>query len=228
MFEEVVVVEICLSVFVSFKVKERGKVRVFFSQTRRTDRKPCKVCNFTRQKLYGVVVPSLVELKQKCDDLVAVVLEKDGTIVENQAYFLCLPLNTKLMLLHEKETYTAWMAQESGLAQQLKQDMASIILMSKTSVDALWSELASALGFQERKEERQSKELLQLYLKAAEKANGQQEESRQPGQGGTTVASSGSFHFDLFEKVILNKDLGHFVLALLSEEHQTKNTICIQ
>uniref|UniRef100_A0A3B4ZY59 CIDE-N domain-containing protein n=1 Tax=Stegastes partitus TaxID=144197 RepID=A0A3B4ZY59_9TELE len=141
MFEEVVVVEICLSVFVSFKVKERGKVRVFFSQTRRTDRKPCKVCNFTRQKLYGVVVPSLVELKQKCDDLVAVVLEKDGTIVENQAYFLCLPLNTKLMLLHEKETFvymdgsTAWMAQESGLlAQQLKQDMASIILMSKVDL----------------------------------------------------------------------------------------------
>lgn len=29
------------------------------------DRKPCKVCNFTRQKSYGVVVPSLEELKVK-------------------------------------------------------------------------------------------------------------------------------------------------------------------
>ncbi|KAM6928848.1 DNA fragmentation factor subunit alpha [Lycodopsis pacificus] len=206
-----------------------------------TDRKPCKVCNFTRQKSYGVVVPSLDDLKMKGSeflgfspgDPVTVVLENDGTIVEDQAYFLCLPLNTKFMLLHEKETWspvrrvdggTAWMARDSllleadiveadtveadsvdassaaapwlDLAQQLKQDLASIILMSEadlqTLVDAPCLELASALGFQEKKaedlqetvqrvldrreEERQSKELLQLYLKAAEKEDGQQEE----------------------------------------------------
>ncbi|XP_022062358.1 DNA fragmentation factor subunit alpha [Acanthochromis polyacanthus] len=204
-----------------------------------TDKKPCKVCNFTRQKSYGVVVPSLDELKQKgCEflgygptDPVTVVLENDGTIVEDQAYFLCLPSNTKFMLLHEKETWspvrkmdggTAWMARESvlletdavdasssaapwwGLAQQLKQDMASVILMSEadlqTLVDAPCAELASALRFQEKKaedlqetlqrvldrreEERQSKELLQLYLKAAEKEDGQQEEPSQSDQGG--------------------------------------------
>ncbi|XP_023133063.1 DNA fragmentation factor subunit alpha [Amphiprion ocellaris] len=204
-----------------------------------TDRKPCKVCNFTRQKSYGVVVPSLDELKQKgCEflgysptDPVTVVLENDGTIVEDQAYFLCLPSNTKFMLLHEKETWspvrkmdggTAWMARESvlldtdavdavssaapwwGLAQQLKQDMASVILMSEadlqTLVDAPCPELASALGFQEKKaedlqetlqrvldrreEERQSKELLQLYLKAAEKEDGHQEEPSQSDQRG--------------------------------------------
>lgn len=209
-----------------------------------TDRKPCKVCNFTRQKSYGVVVPSLDELKQKgCEflgysptDPVTVVLENDGTIVQDQAYFLCLPLNTKFMLLHEKETWspvrkmdggTAWMARESmlletdavetdavdaasstapwwDLAQQLKQDMASVILMSEADlqmlVDAPCPELASALGFQEKKaedlqetlqrvldrreEERQSKELLQLYLKAAEKEDGQQEEPSQSDQGG--------------------------------------------
>lgn len=202
------------------------------------------MCNFTRQKSYGVVVPSLDELKQKgCEflgysptDPVTVVLENDGTIVQDQAYFLCLPLNTKFMLLHEKETWspvrkmdggTAWMARESmlletdavetdavdaassaapwwDLAQQLKQDMASVILMSEadlqTLVDAPCPELASALGFQEKKaedlqetlqrvldrreEERQSKELLQLYLKAAEKEDGQQEEPSQPDQGG--------------------------------------------
>ncbi|XP_030280126.1 DNA fragmentation factor subunit alpha [Sparus aurata] len=204
-----------------------------------TDRKPCKVCNFTRQKSYGLVVPSLDELKVKgCEFLglspsepVTVVLEDDGTIVEDEAYFLCLPLNTKFMLLHEKEAWsplrkmdggTAWMARDSmmletdtvdassaeppwvDLAQQLKQDLASIILMSEadlqTLVDAPCLELASALGFPEkravdlqetlqrvldrREEERQSKELLQLYLKAVEQEDRQQEEPSQPSQGG--------------------------------------------
>ncbi|GAA6235447.1 DNA fragmentation factor subunit alpha [Lates japonicus] len=204
-----------------------------------TDRKPCKVCNFTRQKSFGLVVPSLDELKIKgCEFLgfapseqVSVVLEDDGTIVEDQAYFLCLPSNTKFMLLQRRESWspgrridggTAWMARESvllepdavdsssavapwwDLAQQLKQDMASIILMSEgdlqTLVDAPGPELAAALGFQEKKaqdlqetlqrvldrreEERQSKELLQLYLKAVEKEDRQQEEPSEPSEGG--------------------------------------------
>ncbi|XP_078110876.1 DNA fragmentation factor subunit alpha [Sander vitreus] len=204
-----------------------------------TDRKPCKVCNFTRQKSYGLVVPSLDDLKIKgCEFLgfspgepVTVVLEDDGTIVQDQAYFLCLPPNTKFMLLHENETWspgcrmdggTAWMARDSmvleadtvdsssaaarwwHLAQQLKQDLASIILMSEadlqTLVDAPCPELASAMGFEEKKaedlqetlqgvldrreEERQSKELLQLYLKAAVKGDQQQEVPSQPSQEG--------------------------------------------
>lgn len=37
---------------------------------------------------------------------VTVVLEDDGTIVEDEAYFWCLPSNTKFMLLHEKETWS--------------------------------------------------------------------------------------------------------------------------
>ncbi|PWA30986.1 hypothetical protein CCH79_00010650 [Gambusia affinis] len=217
------------------------------------DGRPCKVFNFTRQKSYGVVVSSLDDLKKKgCECLgvspsgpVTVVLESDGTIVEDQAYFLCLPFNTKFMLLHDKETWaparkidggTAWMARESvvleadvvdsniieapwwKLALQLKQDLTSIILMcwivqagtvfirsyfhinvtfkekfvflSQSLVQAPCSELASALGFQEKKtedlqvtlqsvldrreEERQSKELLQLYLKAVENEDRQQ------------------------------------------------------
>ncbi|XP_051281406.1 DNA fragmentation factor subunit alpha [Dicentrarchus labrax] len=207
-----------------------------------TDKRPCKVCNFTRQKSYGLVVPSLDELKAKgCEFLgfspsapVTVVLEDDGTIVEDQAYFLCLPLNTKFMLLHEEETWsplrrmdggTAWMARDSvlletdavdastaeapwlDLAQQLKQDLASIILMSEADlqmlVDAPRPELAFALGFQEKKaedlqetlqrvldrreEERQSKELLQLYLKAADKEDRQLEEPSQGGAGDVDV-----------------------------------------
>ncbi|KAI3356818.1 hypothetical protein L3Q82_003479 [Scortum barcoo] len=209
-------------------------------QPRMTERKPCKVCNFTRQKSYGLVVPSLNELKVKgCEflgfspgDQVTVVLEDDGTIVKDESYFLCLPVNTKFMLLHEKERWspgrridggTAWMARDSmlleadtvdtssavapwwDLAQQLKQDLASIILMSEADlqalVDAPCPELAAALGFQEKKaedlqetlqrvldrreEERQSKELLQLYLKAVEKKDREQEGPSQPSQGGS-------------------------------------------
>uniref|UniRef100_UPI0037E84810 DNA fragmentation factor subunit alpha n=1 Tax=Semicossyphus pulcher TaxID=241346 RepID=UPI0037E84810 len=204
-----------------------------------TDRKPCKVCNFTRQKSYGLAVPSLEDLKLKgCEFLgfspsepVTVVLEDDGTIVEDQGYFLCLPSNTKFMLLHDKESWsplrrmdggTAWMARDSvlletdtvdtssaaapwwDLAQQLRQDLTSIILMSEadlqTLVDAPGPELASALNFQEkrtadlqetlqrvldrREEERQSKELLQLYLQTVEKEDGQQEA---PGAGDVDV-----------------------------------------
>ncbi|KAM6976489.1 DNA fragmentation factor subunit alpha [Aplochiton taeniatus] len=194
--------------------------------------KPCKVCNFTRQKSVGLVVPSLEQLKiNGCELLgfspstpVSVVLEEDGTIVEDDAYFLCLPLNTKFMLLHEREIWapvrkidggTAWMSRDSVdletdvvdtskggteswlfLALQLKQDLASVILMSETDlqtlVDIPCSELASVLGFQKKKvenlqetlqrvldrreEERQSKELLKLYIKAMEKEDGQQAE----------------------------------------------------
>ncbi|KAG7521039.1 DNA fragmentation factor subunit alpha [Solea senegalensis] len=204
-----------------------------------TDRRPCRVCNFTRQKSYGLVVPSLDDLKIKGSEFlgfspreqVTVVLENDGTIVEDQAYFLCLPPNTKFMLLHDKDLWsplrrmdggTAWMARESvilesdtvdanidvppwcDLAHQLKQDLASIILMSEadiqTLVDAPCPELASALRFQEKtteslqeslqrfldrkEEERQSKELLQLYLKAVEKEDMQQEEQGKSSLGG--------------------------------------------
>ncbi|XP_033825309.1 DNA fragmentation factor subunit alpha [Periophthalmus magnuspinnatus] len=180
--------------------------------------KPCRVCNYTRQKSIGLAVPSIDELKIKGGESlgfnpsssVRVVLEEDGTIVEDQAYFLCLPLNTKFMLLAEKETWsplkkmdggTAWMARDSvlmdadevdaavfpwvSLAQRLKEDMASVILMAEADlqmlIDVPHTELASALGYDEKKtkdlqgtlqgyldrkeEERQSKELLQLYFK---------------------------------------------------------------
>ncbi|KAJ0036895.1 hypothetical protein NQD34_005572 [Periophthalmus magnuspinnatus] len=180
--------------------------------------KPCRVCNYTRQKSIGLAKPSIDELKIKGGESlgfnpsssVRVVLEEDGTIVEDQAYFLCLPLNTKFMLLAEKETWsplkkmdggTAWMARDSvlmdadevdaavfpwvSLAQRLKEDMASVILMAEADlqmlIDVPHTELASALGYDEKKtkdlqgtlqgyldrkeEERQSKELLQLYFK---------------------------------------------------------------
>lgn len=71
-------------------------------------------------------------------------------------------------------------------------------------MDAPCPELASALGFQEKKaqelqetlqrvldrreQERQSKELLQLYLKTVELENRQQEETSPPSQGGMAVS----------------------------------------
>ncbi|XP_012681525.2 DNA fragmentation factor subunit alpha [Clupea harengus] len=198
--------------------------------------KPCKVCNFSRQKSYGLVVSSLDQLKVKGGETlgiapekpVSVVLEDDGTIVEDDAYFLCLPSNTKFMLLHGKEAWgptnkidggTAWLSRESvaldgdevdmmfsgtdtwqSLAAQLKQDLASIILLSdsqlQTLMDVPCANLASALGFQQKKaqalqdtlqtvldrreESRQSKELLQLYLKTVESER-EQEASQEAG-----------------------------------------------
>lgn len=147
--------------------------------------------------------------------LVSVVLEEDGTIVEDETYFMCLPPNTKFMILHSKERWgpamravdggTAWLGESieideldsaftgteswRGLAQQLKQDLSSIIMMSEEElqclVDVSCEELAKELGHREtkvqslqdtlqrvldqREEERQSREILQLYLQAAEK-----------------------------------------------------------
>ncbi|XP_015233607.1 PREDICTED: DNA fragmentation factor subunit alpha [Cyprinodon variegatus] len=192
-------------------------------------------------KLEAALLPTGCELLGvNPTDPVTVVLETDGTIVEDQAYFLCLPLNTKFMLLHDKETWapartidggTAWMARESlilevdavdssavtppwwNLALQLKQDLTSIILMSEgelqSLVDAPCSELASALGFQEKKtielqetlqrvldrkeEERQSKQLLQLYLKAVEKEDRQEAVGDVDSPDGMEVDSASGF-----------------------------------
>lgn len=216
--------------------------------------KPCRVCNYTRQQSYGLAVPSIEELKIKggeslgfsSSSSVTVVLEDDGTIVEDQAYFLCLPLNTKFMLLTEKETWsparkmdggTAWMARDSmvmdtddvdaalnpwvNVAQRLKQDLTSVILMSEADlqmlIDVPCAELASALGYEEKKtqdlqetlqryldkkeEERQSKELLQLYLKTVNQESANQGEQAESGTDdldvldGMEVDSASGFMF---------------------------------
>ncbi|XP_056305130.1 DNA fragmentation factor subunit alpha-like [Danio aesculapii] len=182
-----------------------------------TELKPCKVCNVSRLKYYGLAVTSLYQLRIKgaealdfCPSAsVSVVLEEDGTVIEDEAYFLCLPANTKFMLLDANEIWvhshqiaggTAQSCRDSmevdggfdswhGLAEQLRQDLASIILMSEADLQSLidvpCSDLASALDFSQQKthvlqdtlqrtldrreEERQSKDLLRLYLKAMER-----------------------------------------------------------
>ncbi|XP_043079962.1 DNA fragmentation factor subunit alpha-like [Puntigrus tetrazona] len=185
--------------------------------------KACKVCNVNRHRYHGLAVTSLNQLKIKGGETlgfhpsasVSVVLEDDGTIVEDEAYFLCLPANTKFMLLHANEiwkhshqvdggTAQSWSKSTDvevdgkdevdgfeswrNLAEQLRQDLASIILMSEADlqilIDVPCSDLAAAMDFSQQKtrvlqdtlqrmldrreEERQSKDLLKLYLKAME------------------------------------------------------------
>lgn len=85
-------------------------------------------------------------------------------------------------------------------------------------MDAPGLELAAALGFQEKKaqdlqetlqrvldrreEERQSKELLQLYLKAVEKEDRQQEEPSEPSEGGMAVSLCGFIVYTAFSDTI--------------------------
>lgn len=72
-------------------------IKVLFS---RYSHKICKVCHFS-------VLPTGGEfLGFSPTEPVTVVLEDDGTIVQDEGYFWCLPLNTKFMLLHEKETWS--------------------------------------------------------------------------------------------------------------------------
>lgn len=63
----------------------------------------CKICKFC---CLSFLLAGCEFLGFTSNDPVKVVLEDDGTIVEDEAYFLCLPSNTKFMLLHEKETWS--------------------------------------------------------------------------------------------------------------------------
>lgn len=195
--------------------------------------KPCLLRRNHSREQYGVAASCLEELRGKaCDILgidesltpVTLVLAEDGTIVDDDDYFLCLPSNTKFVALasNEKWTYsnsdggTAWISQESfdadetdsgagpewkNVARQLREDLASIVLLSEEHlqvlVDAPCSELAQELGqsraavqglqgtlqqvLDQREEARQSRQLLGLYLQALEKEGGvlsKQEETR--------------------------------------------------
>ncbi|KAL1776806.1 DNA fragmentation factor subunit alpha [Sigmodon hispidus] len=204
------------------------------------DVRPLKPCllrrnhsrNHSRDQ-HGVAASCLEELRSKACEILAIdksltpitlVLAEDGTIVDDDDYFLCLPSNTKFVALacNEKWTYnnsdggTAWVSQESfdadetdsragvkwkNVARQLKEDLSSIILLSEedlqTLIDIPCSELAQELcqswttvqGLQntlqqaldQREEARQSKQLLELYLRALEKEGNilsNQEESK--------------------------------------------------
>ncbi|XP_054857904.1 DNA fragmentation factor subunit alpha isoform X2 [Eublepharis macularius] len=140
---------------------------------------------------------------------ITLVLAEDGTIVDDEDYFLCLPPNTKFVALAKDEKWasssidggTAWLEREvteidgtdsrgerwKHLARQLKADLSTIILMSEEDLQVLidipCSELAQELAenqlkiqtlqdtlqqvLDRREEERQSRQLLELYLQAS-------------------------------------------------------------
>ncbi|KFO77257.1 DNA fragmentation factor subunit alpha, partial [Cuculus canorus] len=136
---------------------------------------------------------------------ITLVVEEDGTIVNDDDYFLCLPPNTKFVVLVNNEKWlgsildrgTGWLSGSADevdsaverwkqLARQLKDDMSNIILMSEEDlqvlIDVPCSDLAEELGHSQtrtqvlqdtlqhvldrREEERQSRQVLGLYLQA--------------------------------------------------------------
>ncbi|NWR45932.1 DFFA factor, partial [Regulus satrapa] len=176
--------------------------------------KQCVVRRRDGPEQHGVAASCLRELRDKVCAVLAIdkarepitlVLAEDGTIVDDEDYFLCLPSNTKFVALAKDEKWasksldsaTPWLSQsldevDSGaekwkrLARQLKDDLSNIILMSEEDLQALIdvprSDLAEELAQSEtkiqvlqdtlqqvldrREEERQSRQLLQLYLEA--------------------------------------------------------------
>ncbi|XP_004678560.1 PREDICTED: DNA fragmentation factor subunit alpha [Condylura cristata] len=143
--------------------------------------KPCLLLRNRSREQHGVAASCLEELRNKACDILAIdkslapvtlVLAEDGTIVDDDDYFLCLPSNTKFVALvgNEKWAYnnsdggTAWISQESfdadetdsaaglkwkNVARQLKEDLSNIILLSEEDlqvlIDVPCSELALEL-----------------------------------------------------------------------------------
>ncbi|XP_069774584.1 DNA fragmentation factor subunit alpha [Narcine bancroftii] len=77
---------------------------------------PCRICGCNRLKRFGVAVRSLADLRDKgtkklgLDKLGAqqtctVVLEEDGTIIDDEDYFVHLPKDTKFMILGTGEEW---------------------------------------------------------------------------------------------------------------------------
>ena len=70
-------------------------------------KRPYKVTDRLRQIRKGIVAKSLIDLRQKAmekfgyaeDQEVYLVLEEDGTELDDEEYFQSLPDNTRLMLL---------------------------------------------------------------------------------------------------------------------------------
>ncbi|KAJ7412386.1 DNA fragmentation factor subunit alpha [Willisornis vidua] len=176
--------------------------------------KPCVVRRRDGPEQRGVAASCLRELRDKACGVLAIdkarqpltlVLAEDGTIVDDEDYFSCLPPNTKFVALAKDEKWpgksldrgTSWLSgavdevDSAGekwkqLARQLRGDLSSIILMSEEDlqvlIDVPRSDLAEELGQSEtqtqvlqetlqqvldrREEERQSRQLLELYLEA--------------------------------------------------------------
>ncbi|KAG8142376.1 hypothetical protein E2320_006301 [Naja naja] len=122
--------------------------------------KQCLIRRTGQQEQRGVAASSLQELKMKACHLlaidlvsqpVALVLAEDGTIIDDNDYFLCLPQNTKFEVVAKNEKWTSagegttWLDEDitntnevdsagekwQVLARQLKNDLSTIVLMSE-------------------------------------------------------------------------------------------------
>uniref|UniRef100_A0ABI8A196 CIDE-N domain-containing protein n=1 Tax=Felis catus TaxID=9685 RepID=A0ABI8A196_FELCA len=172
--------------------------------------KPCLLRRNHSREQHGVAASCLEELRNKACDILAIdkslapitlVLAEDGTIVDDDDYFLCLPSNTKFVALASNEKWmynnsdggTAWISQESldvdetdtgaglrwrNVARQLKEDVSSIILLSEADlqvlIDAPCSDLAQEL--------RQSCVTVQGLQNTLQQVLDQREEARQSKQ----------------------------------------------
>ncbi|XP_078498384.1 DNA fragmentation factor subunit alpha isoform X2 [Lissotriton helveticus] len=178
--------------------------------------KMCKISARDVRSRHGVAAASLQELHRKALELlplsqpITLVLEEDGTIVDDEDYFQCLPSNTKFMALSGIQTWTPMSPGGGGfishpahvssalvdeldsptmprwkqLAAQLKCDLSQIILLSEEDLQLLTDmpcqDLAAEMGdspckvralqetlqrlLDRREDERQSKQLLHLYM----------------------------------------------------------------
>ncbi|XP_018414539.1 PREDICTED: DNA fragmentation factor subunit alpha [Nanorana parkeri] len=118
---------------------------------------------------HGVAADSLQELREKAfkvlnvdpaNEPVTLALLEDGTIVEDEDYFLCLPEDTEFLILQGNKKWartsvdggTSWMARESVevdetdgsdsprwkvLAAQLRENLSNIILLSEADFQSL-------------------------------------------------------------------------------------------
>ncbi|KAM4702889.1 DNA fragmentation factor subunit alpha [Rhinophrynus dorsalis] len=199
-----------------------------------------KICLVTLRGGLGrhsLMATSLQDLLEKAckkfaldsEDHITIVLEEDGTIVDDEDYFLCLPSSTKFVVLTGNKKWspttidggTAWLAQESvevddvdgprwkKLTVQLKENLSNIILLSEsdlqTLIEAPVEELAKEVGLHAEKvevlqdtlqrvldskeEERESRQLLELYLKAAKQEGNTESREQDGGATGLVLES---------------------------------------
>ncbi|XP_048828076.1 cell death activator CIDE-A [Brienomyrus brachyistius] len=75
--------------------------------------RPFRICTYSRCRRRGVVAASLDDLASKVvniflltSELLTLVLEEDGTVVDTEAFFQSLPANTLLMVLEKGQRWT--------------------------------------------------------------------------------------------------------------------------
>uniref|UniRef100_A0A8C0EGX3 DNA fragmentation factor subunit alpha n=1 Tax=Bubo bubo TaxID=30461 RepID=A0A8C0EGX3_BUBBB len=188
----------------------------------------------------------------KAREPITIVLAEDGTIVDDEDYFLCLPSNTKFVALAKNEKWSnsgaAWLSEAvdevdsaaekwKQLARQLKDDLSNIILMSEDDlqvlIDVPRSDLAEELAqsqtkiqvlqdtlqqvLDRREEERQSRQLLELYLEALKNEDSilsKVAESRSPLTAEMDVVDTGTSSTGTSAKTALSDQ----ILAALKEK----------